>query len=50
MSRILSMNEHYIKTIDENELYNHLVAYCANYIRKKLNQKKKKRLNDHYCS
>ena len=31
MSRILSMNEHYIKTIDENELYNHLVAYCELY-------------------
>ncbi len=28
MSRILSMNEHYIKTIDENELYNHFVKYC----------------------
>ncbi|MDB4084626.1 glutamate--tRNA ligase, partial [Candidatus Pelagibacter sp.] len=27
MSRILSMNEHYIKTIDENELYEHLVKY-----------------------
>ena len=31
MSRILSMNEHYIKTIDENELYNHLVQYCELY-------------------
>jgi glutamyl-tRNA synthetase len=31
MSRILSINEHYIKTIDENELYNHLVAYCELY-------------------
>jgi len=28
MSRILSMNEHYIKTIDENELYNQLLQYC----------------------
>jgi glutamyl-tRNA synthetase len=25
------MNEHYIKTIDEKELYNHLVRYCGNY-------------------
>ena len=25
------MNEHYIKTIDENELYDHLVKYCENY-------------------
>ena len=31
MSRILSMNEHYIKTIDEKELYNHLVKYCEIY-------------------
>ncbi|MDB9979989.1 glutamate--tRNA ligase [Candidatus Pelagibacter sp.] len=31
ISRILSMNEHYIKTIDENELYNHLVKYCEIY-------------------
>jgi len=28
MSRILSMNEHYIKTINENELYERLVKYC----------------------
>jgi len=28
MSRILSMNEHYIKSIDENELYNQLLQYC----------------------
>jgi len=31
ISRILSMNEHYIKTIDENQLYDHLVKYCENY-------------------
>jgi glutamyl-tRNA synthetase len=31
MSRILSMNEHYIKTISENELYSHLVTYCELY-------------------
>ena len=31
MSRILSMNEHYIKTIDENKLYDHLVKYCEIY-------------------
>ncbi len=31
MSRILSMNEHYIKTIDENELYQQLVSYCEKY-------------------
>ena len=31
MSRILSMNEHYIKNIGENELYKHLVEYCEIY-------------------
>ncbi len=31
MSRILSMNEHYIKSIDENELYKNLVEYCETY-------------------
>ncbi len=28
MSRILSMNEHYIKNIDENDLFNQLNQYC----------------------
>ena len=31
MSRILSMNEHYIKTIDENDLYQCLEEYCRTY-------------------
>jgi glutamyl-tRNA synthetase len=31
MSRILSMNEHYIKNISEDELYDHLVQYCEQY-------------------
>ena len=31
MSRILSMNEYYIKNIDENELYKHFVEYCNHY-------------------
>ena len=31
MSRILSMNEHYIKSIDENDLYDHLSNYCKSY-------------------
>jgi len=39
MSRILSMNEHYIKNIDENELYNHLVEYCEIY-KEKINPSK----------
>jgi len=28
LSRIFSINEHYIKNMDENELYKHLVEYC----------------------
>ena len=31
MSRILSMNERYIKTIHENDLYKNLVEYCSVY-------------------
>ena len=31
MSRILSMNEHYIKNIDENELFDQLIKYCKLY-------------------
>ena len=31
MSRILSMNEHYIKNIDENDLFNQLIDYCKFY-------------------
>ena len=31
MSRILSMNEHYIKNIDENDLFNQLAEYCKLY-------------------
>ena len=34
MSRILSMNEYYIKNMDENELYKHLVQYCKLYKQK----------------
>ena len=34
MSRILSINEHYIKNIDENELYEQLVEYCDTYKKK----------------
>ena len=48
MSRILSMNEHYIKNINEDELYNHLIKFCAIY-KEKINpnkeQKIKKSLN-----
>jgi glutamyl-tRNA synthetase len=31
MSRILSINEHYIKNIDENNLYENLLKYCEEY-------------------
>ena len=31
MSRILSMNENYIKNIDENDLFNQLTEYCKLY-------------------
>ena len=31
MSRILSINEHYIKSISEDELYKHIVKYCELY-------------------
>ena len=39
MSRILSMNEHYIKNIDENDLYDHLLRYCEEY-KDKINTEK----------
>ena len=42
MSRILSMNEHYIKTIDEKELYEHFVEYCQIYKKKIKSDKKEK--------
>ena len=42
MSRILSMNEHYIKNIDENELYNQLVTYCELYKEKIKTEKEEK--------
>ena len=42
MSRILSMNEHYIKTISENELYDNFVRYCKLFKEKiKLDKEKK---------
>jgi glutamyl-tRNA synthetase len=31
MNRILSMNEHYIKNIDEDDLFNQLTEYCKLY-------------------
>ncbi len=31
INRILSMNEHYIKHMNENDLFDHLTKYCENY-------------------
>ena len=48
MSRILSMNEHYIKNIDENDLFNQFVNYCEifkNKIKTDKNDKIKKSLS-----
>ncbi|WP_415321633.1 glutamate--tRNA ligase [Candidatus Pelagibacter sp. Uisw_092] len=42
ISRILSMNEYYIKNISEEELYNHFVQYCELYKEKILTEKEKK--------
>ena len=39
MSRILSMNEHYIKSIDENDLFDQLSKYCESYKEKIPNEK-----------
>ena len=41
MSRILSMNEHYIKNMDENDLYDHLKKFCEMY-KDKIDNKKEK--------
>ena len=42
LSRILSMNEHYIKSIDENELFNQLINYCEIFKKKIIEEKKAK--------
>ena len=42
MSRILSMNEHYIKTINESDLYQQLVQYCELFKEKIDNNKEEK--------
>ena len=43
MSRILSINEYYIKTIDEKKLYHHLVQYCEQF-KKKINSDKEEKI------
>ena len=42
MSRILSMNEHYIKNIDEKKLYTQLANYCDKYKEKISTNKEEK--------
>ncbi len=42
MNRILSMNEHYIKNIDENDLFNQLTEYCKLYKSEIKSDKKEK--------
>jgi len=41
MSRILSMNEHYIKNMNENDLFDHLIKYCESY-KDKIDNKREK--------
>ena len=42
MSRILSMNEHYIKNIDENDLFNQFIEYCKLFKKEVKTDKKEK--------
>ena len=42
LSRILSINEHYVKNIDENDLFNKLSTYCEKYKSKIPNKKLEK--------
>ena len=42
MSRILSVNEHYIKTIDEQQLFKSLIEYCEIYKEKIKPEKEEK--------
>jgi len=43
LSRILSMNEHYIKNIDENSLFDQLINYCEIF-KSKIKEKKKEKI------
>ena len=42
LSRILSMNEHYIKNINENDLFNQLINYCETFKSEIIEEKKEK--------
>ena len=43
MNRILSLNEYYIKNMNENELYNNLSQYCESF-KEKINLDKEKKI------
>ena len=45
MSRILSINEHYIKNMDENDLFNQLVNYCQTF-KNEIDRKKKEKIKN----
>ncbi len=45
ISRIYSMNEHYIKNINENDLFNFLTTYCETY-QEKIPDLAKKKIKD----
>ena len=42
MSRILSINEHYIKNMSENDLFNQLIEYCNKFNKEIKSDKKDK--------
>ena len=45
MSRILSINEHYIKNMDENDLFNQLINYCQIF-KNEIDRKKKEKIKN----
>ncbi len=45
INRIYSMNEHYIKNIDENDLFNFLITYCETF-QEKINDLAQKKIKN----
>lgn len=45
INRIYSMNEHYIKNIDENDLFNFLITYCETF-KENINDLAKKKIKN----
>ena len=45
IDRIYSMNEHYIKNIDENDLFNFLITYCETF-QEKINELAQKKIKN----